>query len=57
MKITRIILVIMLVALLSFCKSTGSSNDKPNAPSNPTPTDNSTDLGIGSASRVGMYRP
>ncbi len=46
MKITRIILVIMLVASLSFCKSTGSSNDKPNAPSNPTPTDNSTDLGI-----------
>ena len=46
MKIIRIILVVMLVAMLSFCKSTGSSNDKPNAPSNPTPADNSTNLGI-----------
>ena len=46
MKIIKIILVVMLVAMLSFCKTTGSSNDKPNAPSNPTPADNSTNLGI-----------
>ncbi len=46
MKFIKIILVVMLVAMLSFCKTTGSSNDKPNAPSNPTPADNSTNLGI-----------
>jgi len=44
MKFARIIIVVMLVAMLSFCKSTGTSNDKPNAPSNPTPADNSTNL-------------
>jgi len=46
MKIARIILVLMLAALLSSCFSTSSSNDKPNAPSNPTPADNSTNIGI-----------
>ena len=46
MKIIKIALIVMLVALLSFCKTTSNSNDKPNPPSNPTPADGSTNVAV-----------
>lgn len=37
-------MVLFLIALLAFCKSTSSSNEKPNAPTDPTPADGAQDV-------------
>ena len=39
-------MVLFLIALLSFCKSTSSSNEKPNEPTDPNPADGAQDVSV-----------